>query len=204
MKKFLALIAILTIGLLTADRPVDVELQSSNTFKYDATLHLLCGGNSNGTGTVVDAHTVYTAAHVVGKNKTCKVISGGPDVTLAVKDIDASNDLATLYSRKAFKETYEIDCNPIVSDETYNIAGYAYGQSLVDRDAVGVPTYYNNKDNGQRLRGMVSDTVSGMSGGPAIDPKGRARGILIGRVNFPPNHAVVQEFHDTSVCSTLR
>jgi V8-like Glu-specific endopeptidase len=174
-----------------------ISLQAS----YDQGIHKLTCDKMNGTGVMVSPNFMTTAAHVVGKSRHCTITVQNKVIVFTVERIEIQNDFALLKTTQAFPKYRTINCDGVQSSQTYEIAGYPYGNSFAKSQAKPVDLYYNMSDGPtQHMRAVTAETKDGMSGGPVIQSDGQVSGYLVGKVIGKINHDVIKEYRDVSLC----
>ncbi len=147
---------------------------------FAAIRHITCG-DGTGTGSIIQADTVLTAAHVVDENVTCIDTMSGAIGTVVAKD-DAS-DLALLkFPVKSLPERFiRMSCEGFRAGQTYYSYGWMFGQEFVVQRLIGTgyiaPLIYTHDGkalaNIQIVQGVI---IPGMSGGPIVDIDGNMVG----------------------------
>lgn len=201
MKKLLiGLLVILTIFCAAQNDSPAVVLQGSTNL--DSPTPKITCTRLTGTGVVISPTEVITAAHVVGNDRSCRIV-GSSSITLRVVNVDRWNDIAILEAQDhTFSMTHRVSCKPFVTGQTYTVSGFAHGNSFRINSLVAQADYYsvNHPTGSITLRGMSGESVQGMSGGPVEDSRGEVRGILVGHLVNDDQVTLVKELIDTSVC----
>ncbi len=152
-------------------------------------------GASFGTGWRLDADTIVTAAHVVGK--ACYV--RGPNnssLPAEIVQVDQVNDLAALKLPSRDKGL-GIDCGIVKAGRSYRAIGYAAAAYRMRNEVIGTGHIWLGQDQ----RGMAifdGNAIPGMSGGPILH---RGRVIAIVNAGSPrENRMLGRQLRDTYLC----
>ena len=142
-----------------------------------------CDGNNYvGSGFVIDAHHIVTAAHVVEGSQTMTVTVANNPIPAQIVGLDQSGDLALVHSATTLSGPYIPlgTQDPQVGQRVAAI-GYPLGGGLTMTQGSVSALNQDITVNNINLTGLVqTDTAlnPGNSGGPLIGLDGRARGII--------------------------
>ncbi|MCB0911802.1 MAG: trypsin-like peptidase domain-containing protein [Propionibacteriaceae bacterium] len=147
------------------------------------------GAPAAGTGFVVGPGLVLTAAHVVGGARQVSVrLTGAGPVPAEIVGIDASRDTALVRAGALPGDPPTI---PLASDRaatgtTVVALGYPLGESVLHRTFARITSVTDSAlVNGSPMRDLVTLDATlpvGLSGGPALDADGVARGMVVAAI----------------------
>jgi Trypsin-like peptidase domain/Colicin V production protein len=180
-----------------------------------------CGGQSIGTGFVVGANRVLTAAHVVAGGKAISVESGESVIPASVVAFDGSRDLALLQldgtiNAKSLRLTDRTLNQPVNNSQAGEVFGFRNGGQLQVRPAessaalseIGRDIFDERRAVREVLR-LAADLGPGDSGAPVVDGTGKVLGLVFSRAPdrqttaFALSSDEVQRFLDTPLTQDL-
>jgi hypothetical protein len=160
------------------------------------------GGISSGTGTIVGENTILTAFHVISSGGECYF----KERRVSLSAIDPTLDYAVLTQDTRGNKGLDINCDGIRNGTSYDMLGYAAGVAFsVNRGkAIGETVdFMANVDfpwtveELQILEGLV---ITGMSGGPVLDSRGRVIGTIIAKSSDTTSLALIRDLKTTPLC----
>jgi S1-C subfamily serine protease len=176
--KLLALLATLAIAApATAPSalPVAVATAAPTPFYIDGNIivRIVCitgEGTGVGTGTIVSAHEIVTARHVIPDGAKC----AAEQSPVVLDGDEPGEDLISIRMTATAALRALISCDGFKEGEPYVALGYALNSpKVVGQLLIGSNT---TRNGGQTLfRGSVTP---GMSGGPILDSRGRLAGVV--------------------------
>ena len=180
-------------------------------------------GKSEGSGWIIEKGWVITNEHVIGTQRFVTIEIPQESrieykrITGEVKGVDTKRDLAAIkinYSQEPIA-TRDVTIDDI--GEQVVTLGYSAGNAGVPSTHSGVITYVKESIDvdtdtltpfwGQNLNGKISvivfdaDADPGDSGGPLIDSKGNAIGVVYGRLNTTNGKAATGQQFATNIVS---
>jgi len=142
-----------------------------------------CDGTGyEGSGFVVDAHHIVTAAHVVEGSKSVTVTIAGNSIPTQIIGLDSSGDVALLQSDTAIPGPYvPLSTSPPAVGESVAAIGFPLDAGLTMTQGTVSAQQQSIQVNDTTLSGLVqTDTPinHGNSGGPLLSLDGYAVGIV--------------------------
>ncbi len=171
-----------TPPLAQTEEPAPTQLKVRDPMiSFAAIRHITCG-DGTGTGSIIKADLVLTAAHVVDANKTCIDSMTGAIGTVVVQD--TPSDFAILkFPEGSLPERFiRMSCEGFKEGQTYYSYGWMFGQEFVVQRLLGTgytaPVIFIDDGkqmllNLQVVQGVI---IPGMSGGPIVDADGNMVG----------------------------
>ena len=129
-----------------------------------------CGGSARGTAFRIGAARFVSAEHVT-RNGPCAIVGGPPLKTVRE---DAAHDIAELSGPEAGARL-AIDCRGFRRGRAYFATGFAEGR---DRTTTRLVATGARDPGAGGLDVLVGPVHRGMSGGPVVDRRGKAAGIV--------------------------
>lgn len=211
---FLILLLLCVAPQPTFDAATAQDASAAETKEYTPKIYLNfntvrklhCGNygevpRARGTGVVIGEHTIMTADHVAVGDFCMDDVSGE---IFQVFSRDLNHDIAFLNGgEKPFTKFAKISCDGFSLTEPYSSFGYMFGDDLVETRLMPLPAYSTNDSTisgrpAGKLRFLLGDVFSGMSGGPVMDKDGAVVGI--NSATSGKGLAFVRELRDTILC----
>lgn len=170
MKIYVALAALLTAA---PGPPLDMELQGDYQHDPAAIVLVLCqkpAGSSSGSAFKVSETGYVTANHVVDGATACTVAGQQVELTSG----DPKRDYATFIG-PASPSILQPSCAGFVPGVVYaarGFPGYA-GTYNIFTPWLAIKAVWRG------FNVLAGEAISGMSGGPVLDPQGRAVGVVV-------------------------
>lgn len=159
------------------------EQATSSVLRLDAVVCQERGGSGVGSGFLIDALHVATAAHVVGSAVAITARNGEHVRVARVVGLDRGKDLALLkLDRPLEGKPFQLVDQRVPLTTKVAALGYPYGRGL--SPAEGTINGYDRKEavDDRTIFGLIqtdADINPGNSGGPLVTPEGQAVGLVI-------------------------
>jgi S1-C subfamily serine protease len=171
-----------------------------------------CGVTTAGSGVVVSAHLVLTAAHVLAGTTDSIVVDAAGGLPAIPIVVDPLSDLAVLYVAGLEDQPLQINDGPAKRGTVGVVLGYPHGGSLESSPAAVLDSYraeghdiYGRERIVRQILEVRAQIFPGSSGGPLVDANGTLIGMVFGQsedqsdVGYALTSAAIREVVDTGL-----
>jgi len=171
-----------------------------------STVHIRVNDSLQGSGVIVDEHTVLTAGHIVGGAESVEItLSDGSKLYAAFWTADPNNDAGTLIFEETFlphRIARMADSDSLVVGEPVLAVGSPYGDTFFNTISFGIAAGLD-RDLGRDWGDVITADIlcdPGYSGGPVFNMRGEVIGLVVGTYSRYGNGTVVMP---VNICKGL-